>query len=937
MGFTSTGIRTRAPNLRSALWIAVVGAALLVGLTGSSATAGAPERSPASVRLPWAFGPESDGVEATAGHAAGLGFLDGWEMGFGFSLRLDGAGLGDGLFAGGAGRLGPVALGVAVSRIGDGGLVDATTRLDLSAAFRFARWGSLGFRWQRFYGGGGEGLDGYDSLSVSTTLRPARWLSLALGVDQANHPRLNGLRRQPELRAEVGLRPRGDRVTFGLEGTATLDDPTGWAAGATLRIMPIPGLVVGGYGRFVHDAVAPERMEWGVYLGLEQGRGAVSVGLDARSRVSDADVEPQADLSVFFTQGSRVRPSLVTPGRKVVRVSLGGSLPERPMPGLVNAGPPTFGAWLVGLDAMSRDDDVDALVVQLGGAPGWAQCWELRRAFQALRAAHKKVIVHTAGLDMRGMYLASAADRVWLHPVGLLDLRGLTVTRTYLAGLLEKLGVNAQFVKWDDYKSAPERFTEVGPSPQEQEQAKDLLDAFERAWHGAVGAGRGIERPAMDALLADGPQTTTMAYELKLVDRIVDDTQLVDALQEELSGSVRLVDGYDPPPSAWPSWGHPRVIAIIPVVGAIVDGEGTDLNLPFFGISTGDRDVQRAIDQAVADRDVAAIVLRVASPGGSVLASDRIHARLVKAAEKKPLVVSFGDYAASGGYYVALPGHEVLSTPLSITGQHRHLHRKARPERAVRHARPDHLDPAHRPPRRRRRHAPPLDRGGAGARPHAPQDLLRPLRRAGRRRAPHARRDRPGSRAWPRLRRRAGPGAGPRGRGGRPLGGHRARPRPRRPRPARRVDHPLPLVGWPRRPAAPPHAASLWAAASAGSGPAAGSQLRARRHPRLALHPGVHGPRRRPGAAPLHHRNSLIFPRDLRLHDLPRPVQSRRRRPRHRRPRSSARARPRHHPHARLHARRHPGGAPRAAAAVRARAGAPDRAGEHLPPQPAAG
>jgi protease-4 len=645
-----------------------VGAALLVGLTGSSATAGAPERSPASVRLPWAFGPESDGVEATAGHAAGLGFLDGWEMGFGFSLRLDGAGLGDGLFAGGAGRLGPVALGVAVSRIGDGGLVDATTRLDLSAAFRFARWGSLGFRWQRFYGGGGEGLDGYDSLSVSTTLRPARWLSLALGVDQANHPRLNGLRRQPELRAEVGLRPRGDRVTFGLEGTATLDDPTGWAAGATLRIMPIPGLVVGGYGRFVHDAVAPERMEWGVYLGLEQGRGAVSVGLDARSRVSDADVEPQADLSVFFTQGSRVRPSLVTPGHKVVRVSLGGSLPERPMPGLVNAGPPTFGAWLVGLDAMSRDDDVDALVVQLGGAPGWAQCWELRRAFQALRAAHKKVIVHTSGLDMRGMYLASAADRVWLHPVGLLDLRGLTVTRTYLAGLLEKLGVNAQFVKWDDYKSAPERFTEVGPSPQEQEQAKDLLDAFERAWHGAVGAGRGIERPAMEALLADGPQTTTMAYELKLVDRIVDDTQLVDALQEELSGSVRLVDGYDPPPSAWPSWGHPRVIAIIPVVGAIVDGEGTDLNLPFFGISTGDRDVQRAIDQAVADRDVAAIVLRVASPGGSVLASDRIHARLAKAAEKKPLVVSFGDYAASGGYYVALPGHEVLSTPLSITG-----------------------------------------------------------------------------------------------------------------------------------------------------------------------------------------------------------------------------------------------------------------------------
>ncbi|MEZ4269177.1 MAG: S49 family peptidase [Myxococcota bacterium] len=656
-------------GLLSLRGLAPVGALVLAcTLVAPPSRAGAPERSPASVRLPWTFGPESDGVETTVGHAAGLGFLDGWEMGFGFSLRLDGAGLGDGLFAGGAGRLGPVGLGIAVSRIGEDGIDGGTTRLDLSSAFRFARWGSIGFRWQRLFGDGGAGLNRYSSVSVSTTLRPARWLSVAIGVDQANRPRLSGVRRRPELHGEIGLRPRGDRVTFGLEGMATLDDSPDWSAGASLRIMPVAGLIIGGYGRFVHDVASAERMEWGVTLSLEQGRGAVATGFDARSRVSDEAVESQADLSVLFTQGSRVRPSLITPGRKVIRVSMGGSLPERPMPGLLGSGPPTFGTWLMALDAMSRDDDVSALFIQLGAAPGWAQCWELRRAIKTLRDAGKKVIVHTAGADMRAMYLASAADRIWLHPVGLLDLRGLSVTRTYLAGLLEKLGIQAQFVKWDDYKSAPERFTRTGPSDADQEQANELLAAFDSAWHAAVGQGRGIERSAMDALLANGPQTMTMAHELHLVDRIVADTEIADSLRDEMGGPIRLEDGYDPPPSAWPSWGHPRVIAIIPVVGSIVDGDGTDLNLPFFGISTGDVDVQRAIDAAVADADVAAIVLRVSSPGGSVLASDRMYARLLKAAEAKPLVVSFGDLAASGGYYVALAGQEVLTTPLTITG-----------------------------------------------------------------------------------------------------------------------------------------------------------------------------------------------------------------------------------------------------------------------------
>ncbi|MGM0578263.1 MAG: signal peptide peptidase SppA [Myxococcota bacterium] len=641
--------------------------ALLVAAVASSAQAGALDAAPRSVRLPWTFAPEVEGFEGTLVHGAGLGFLDGAELGLGWTSRVDGSGPADGFVVGGAGRLGPLGLGLAVSRVGEGGLDDAVTRVDLAPALRLGDLLAVGMRWHTLRGGG-EGLDGFGSISLSATLRPSRGLSLALGVDRVNRPHLDEEVLAPILRGGLGIRPGDERVTFGAEGAAVLSEEEGWLAGLSLRFMPVPGLEVGGYGRFVRDVGRPDRMEWGAYLGLGQGGAHLGASLDRRSRASDDPVPTTMDLSLLLKVGTRTRPSLVTPGGKVVRMELSGDIPERPSPGLFGGGGVPLAAWLGALQAMARDDDVAGVLLDVRAAPDWGQCWELRQAMGALKRAGKRVYVRLTMGDMRAMYLASAADRVLLHSSGALDLRGLSITRTYLAGLLSKVGVNAQIVRWSEYKSAPEQFTRRGPSDPAAEQTRDLLRAVDTAWFAAVTGGRGLKRERLKEILRDGPQTMRMAHDLGLVDRVLPDRKIEEAIREDLGRRARVVDGYHPPPGAWRRWGGPARVAIVPVVGSIVDGEGSDLDLPILGTTTGDRDVTSAMDRALRDPRIVAIVIRVDSPGGSVTASERMYQAVQRAAERKPVVVSFGDVAASGGYYLAAGAPRILSTPLTITG-----------------------------------------------------------------------------------------------------------------------------------------------------------------------------------------------------------------------------------------------------------------------------
>ena len=318
---------------------------------------------------------------------------------------------------------------------------------------------------------------------------------------------------------------------------------------------------------------------------------------------------------------------------------------------------------------LTHDPDVAGLVLQIQQAPGWAQMWELRAALARFKAAGKRVhAVLTVG-DMRALYLASAAHQVHLHRAGGLFLTGLAITRTYLFGLMEKLGVKAEIVKYEDYKSASEAWTRTGPSEPAREQDRAILDGVFAAWRDALTTGRAVSAADLGRLLDGGPQTMHVALAEHLVDHLVDDDAVADLVAQDLPGA-QVVERYVPSPTAWRRWGGPREIAILPVVGSIVDGPSAGaLPIPLLGgETTGDASFIAALEAAVADGNVIGVVVRVDSGGGSAIASDKMHRAIAKAAEKKPVVVSFGEVAASGGYYLAVASRTIMATPLTITG-----------------------------------------------------------------------------------------------------------------------------------------------------------------------------------------------------------------------------------------------------------------------------
>lgn len=649
-------------------------AALFVLVAGSggppAARAGGREGAPRQVRLPFTGAAEVEGLEAAVGHAAGLGFLEGAELGAGWSTRLDGGGAADGVLGAGAFRLGPLGLGLGLSRTGAGiGIEDAMGRLDLAVALRLAARFSLGLRWTRL-SGDVEALDGWRSLSLSTTVRPARTLSVALGLDRLGGPKIGTREDDLLARAAVALRPGTERVAFGLDGASTLAESPSWFAGASLRLMPFEGVVVGGYGRY-HRHEHPDfedEIEWGAYVALEQGGAGVEAGVDRVDAAGGQDVASTMDLSVLARVRTEPATSVVAPPSRVVRVSFDGPIPERWESGLGGSDRPPLGYVLDDLSRLASDPDVAGIVLDVGEAPGWAQMWEIRQVLAKLRARGKRVVARLAWADMKAMYLASAADRILLHPAGGLELAGLAVTRSYFKDLLGNLGVQAQFVAFEDYKSAPEALTRTGPTDPAREQSLEVLGAFDREWRDAIRKGRGLDDAAVDRIVAASPQTMETAHEDRLVDRVVPDDRLEVDLSEDLGRRVEVVEGHRPRPRAWRRWVDPPRIAIVPVVGSIVEGGSSDLPVPILGQTTGDRDFVRAIEESASDDRVAGIVVRVSSPGGGVVASDRMHRAVVRAAEKKPVAVSFGDVAASGGYYLAAGSPRIYATPLTVTG-----------------------------------------------------------------------------------------------------------------------------------------------------------------------------------------------------------------------------------------------------------------------------
>ncbi|MCB9723878.1 MAG: signal peptide peptidase SppA [Spirochaetaceae bacterium] len=326
----------------------------------------------------------------------------------------------------------------------------------------------------------------------------------------------------------------------------------------------------------------------------------------------------------------------------------------------------------IGLLAMfslaERDDRLETVVLRIRPLDiGWGKADELRDAIGRLRAKGRHTI---AWLEIQSfqaskeLYVATAADEVYVTPGAGLPLVGLAAEYVFLGGFWEKLGIDFDVAKAGRYKSAVEVYTERGMSEASKEMADSLLDDTYARFVEGLALGRGLAFDDVIAGIDSGAVRTQSLEALGLVDGEIHLDQLLDRLDAPV---VRHGDyaRTDPASVGFDADGE---IALVYGTGAVVQGDAGDS--PFEPVPRfASESVSRAILEAAEDPDILAIVLRIDSPGGSALASELIWRALEQARAKgKPVVASFSDVAASGGYYVASAADRIVSPPGTLTG-----------------------------------------------------------------------------------------------------------------------------------------------------------------------------------------------------------------------------------------------------------------------------
>ncbi|MBW1881937.1 MAG: signal peptide peptidase SppA [Deltaproteobacteria bacterium] len=314
-----------------------------------------------------------------------------------------------------------------------------------------------------------------------------------------------------------------------------------------------------------------------------------------------------------------------------------------------------------------RDDRISTVVLRIAPMKiGWGKADEIREAIARLRAKGKHTVAHLEIANFsanRELFIASAANEIYVSPGSALPLVGLAAEYLFLGGFWEKLGIEFDVAKAGRYKSAVEVYSERTMSDASREMANSLLDDTYRRFVEALASGRQLTTAAVLEAINLGSVRSQRLEALGLIDGEQHLDQLLEAYGEVVTHSdYQRVDpgdiGFD----------AKAEIALIYGSGTVVQGEAGNSPLssaPVFASET----ISRAIIEAAEDPDMAAIVLRIDSPGGSALASELIWRAAQRArALGKPVIASFSDVAASGGYYVASAADAIVSNPGTLTG-----------------------------------------------------------------------------------------------------------------------------------------------------------------------------------------------------------------------------------------------------------------------------
>ncbi|NQV26285.1 MAG: signal peptide peptidase SppA [Rhodopirellula sp.] len=380
-------------------------------------------------------------------------------------------------------------------------------------------------------------------------------------------------------------------------------------------------------------------------------------------------------------------------GGTVAVFTIGGGIAEKPVDEelsfLMGSSPDSFLSLTTRMKKTIGDEDVKAVVILAGNtAPGLAQAEEIHGILTDIKKAGKPVYVHADALMTRQVMMFSGASEFCMSPSGYIFLNGLYGEQVHLRGLLDRLRIKPDFITMGAYKSAAETFMLESASPAAAEMSTWLFDGMFDSTVNAIAAGRGVKPAQVLSWIDDGIYSAEEAAKIGIIDSVTYRQDLVTQIKAKHGAGVSFDKRYGKksqqqidlsnPFAALQLWAQilsgpskkksdKDSIAVIYVEGSILPGSADG---SLFGMSSGaySTPIRKALDEAAEDDTVKAVVLRVDSPGGSVVASEIILDATRRVKAKKPIVISMGNTAASGGYYVSCASDTIFAETGTITG-----------------------------------------------------------------------------------------------------------------------------------------------------------------------------------------------------------------------------------------------------------------------------
>lgn len=504
-----------------------------------------------------------------------------------------------------------------------------------------------------------------NSIDVGLLSRPTNFLSVGLFARNLNNPIYGANTISRTYGLALGIRPGGwDRLSVTLDGEWVEGSPANRIKG----LLGIETEIINGVhikARAMSDATF-KNFGFGAEAGVSFPYITLGYGRTFEAESRDAIY---AKLSL-----SKSRTIFEGEDSEAAEITMNG-----PIQSVKNMNVGLFSVennnsvfdYLKNIENAKKDKTIAAIVLNMKNfSSGLSDNEEIRNKLIDFKKSGKKVIAYFSSLDMKQYYLASVADYIVMHPVGEVQLQGIGGTQYFFKGIMDKVGVEAQYEKIGKYKSATEPFTRTNSSDADKEQTTAMLNDFYSSMSKKISQSRGLSEKQLKEIIDNKTIINSDdCKDLKLVDKVAyyDEMNTIvgDLLKKRSRYNLVKIANVDYKKY---NWKDENRIAIINASGAIIDGESTTDFLS--GETTiGADTIARMLDSARKNDDIKAVVLRIDSGGGSALASDVISREISRyKKDKKPIVISMANVAASGGYWLTTEADKVLANENTLTG-----------------------------------------------------------------------------------------------------------------------------------------------------------------------------------------------------------------------------------------------------------------------------